>query len=176
MNSKFIITLCAIAVGIGAVFCSIGARAETIKIVALGASNTAGRGVSSSEAWPAQLTAMLRAKGFDVSMTVEGVNGDTSSGILSRADAIPAGTRVVLYDTGAANDRNKGVSAGERQANIAQIASRIRAHGAAAILVSYDGIAGSLRQSDGIHLNAAGHARMAAQLLPQVIAAIGKRH
>ena len=39
------------------------AGAETTRIVALGASNTAGKGVSRDQAFPAQLEAMLRAKG-----------------------------------------------------------------------------------------------------------------
>jgi acyl-CoA thioesterase-1 len=160
----------------GVLGCVTAARAETLNIVALGASNTAGRGVGASTAWPAQLAGMLTAKGYQVNMTVNAVNGDTSSGILSRADAIPAGTQVVLYDTGASNDRNKGVSDAERSANIATIASRIRAHGATPIMVSYLAIGPDLRQSDGIHLTAAGHARIAAQLVPQVIAAIGNHH
>jgi acyl-CoA thioesterase I len=151
-------------------------RAETINLVALGASNTAGRGVGASEAWPAQLAGMLTAKGYQVNMTVNAINSDTSSGILSRADSIPAGTQAVLFDTGASNDRREGVSDAERGANIAQIASRIRAHGATPIMVSYQGIGPGLRQSDGIHLTPAGHARAAAQLVSQVIAAIGKHH
>ena len=173
MSAKSFLTLTALAVGLGVALSSIAAQAETVRIVALGASNTAGKGVSSSEAWPAQLEAVLKAKGYDVSMTVQGVMGDTSSGIASRASAIPAGTRVVLYDTGTSNDRNKGVGGAERGANIAQIGGQIRAHGAAAIEVSYAGLP---RQSDGIHLTPAGHAQLAARLAPRVIAAIGKRH
>ena len=38
-----------------------------------------------------------------------------------------AGTRVVLFDTGGDNDRKKGVSDARREANIGQIANRIRA-------------------------------------------------
>jgi acyl-CoA thioesterase-1 len=148
------------------------AQAATINIVALGASNTAGKGVGSSAAWPAQLEGMLRAKGYDVSMTVNGLNGDTSAGILSRAESIPSGTQLVIFDTGGSNDRKKGVSGGDREANIAQIASRIHAHGAKSIKVNYGGYA---RQDDGIHLTAAAHMQLAARLLPQVIAAVGKR-
>lgn len=159
--------------GIGLVGLVYPAQAEAIRIVALGASNTAGKGVSSSEAWPAQLEARLKAKGYDVSMSVQGVMGDTSAGIASRARAIPAGTRVVLYDTGTANDAYKGVSGAQREANIAQIVGQIRAHGAAAIEVLYAGLP---RQSDGIHLTPAAHAQLAARLAPRVIAAIGKRH
>lgn len=151
-------------------------RADTIMIVAFGASNTAGKGVSSSEAWPAQLESMLKARGYDVSMTVEDLIGDTSAGILSRTDSIPAGTKVVLYDTGRSNDRKAGVADAVREANIAGIASEIRARGATPIMVSYMGTPPSLRQSDGIHLTPAAHARIAAQLLSKVIAAIEERH
>ena len=38
-------------------------NAASAQIVALGASNVEGYGVSSSEAWPAQLESILRAKG-----------------------------------------------------------------------------------------------------------------
>jgi acyl-CoA thioesterase I len=147
-------------------------QADTIHIIALGASNTAGKGVGSSAAWPAQLAGMLRAKGYDISMTVDGVSGDTSAGILRRADTIPAGTQVVLFDTGRSNDRKSGVTEAGHEANVAQIASRIRARGATPIMVSYQGIP---RQPDGIHLTVAGHARVATQLVPRVTAVVGKR-
>jgi len=148
-------------------------QAEAIRIVALGASNTAGKGVDSSQAWPARLEGLLKAKGYDVSMTVDAVSGDTSAGIASRAASIPAGTQVVLYDAGTNNDQKAGVSDASRQGNVGDIVSRIRARGATPIRVIYQGLP---RQPDGIHLTAAGHAALAARLLPQVTAALGKRH
>lgn len=158
------------------------ARAESIRIVALGASNTAGRGVSSGGAWPARLEMMLRARGYDATVTVSGVNGDTSSGILSRADgAIAAGTRVVVFDLGKDNDRKQGMSEAQTNANKARIAAVIRAHGATPIQAQYLRVAGAQHegdnanyQSDSIHLTPAAHAKVAAALLPSVIAAIGK--
>jgi hypothetical protein len=70
------------------------------QIVALGASNVAGRGVRSSEAFPAQLERMLAAKGYNVHVANAGVNGDTNSGMLARLDqAVPDGTRIVLLGT-----------------------------------------------------------------------------
>jgi len=150
------------------------AGAEAIKIVALGASNTTGEGVTSQEAWPAQLQGMLRAKGYDVTVTVNAVNGATSADILGRtAAAVTPGTRVVVYETGVPNDRRKGIPPAQSQANIAQIASLIRAAGAVAILSGKNKLASS-DLPDGEHANAAGHALIAARLLPQVIAAIGK--
>jgi acyl-CoA thioesterase I len=42
------------------------AAADAATIVALGASNTYGEGVSHSEAYPAQLEALLRAQGHNI--------------------------------------------------------------------------------------------------------------
>jgi acyl-CoA thioesterase-1 len=67
------------------------------QIVALGASNVAGRGVGSSEAFPAQLERMLAGRGYNVYIANAGVSGDTNSGMLGRLDqAVPDGTRIVL--------------------------------------------------------------------------------
>ena len=57
------------------------AEAETIRVVALGASNISGYAVGgTSGAWPARMEAILRAKGYDVTVSNQGVTGDTSSG------------------------------------------------------------------------------------------------
>ncbi|MGZ3197213.1 MAG: GDSL-type esterase/lipase family protein [Croceibacterium sp.] len=157
-------------------------RAETLRIVALGASNTAGYGSSSGQAWPGLLEAMLRAKGYDVSVSVQGVIGDTSAGILQRVDSVPAGTRVVVYDIGAGNDRDTGAG-GRTGGNKAQIAQRIRARGAKAIFVPYAKIVGNEKTNPSAwrpndphhHLTTESHARVAAWLVPNVVAAVGKR-
>jgi acyl-CoA thioesterase-1 len=73
------------------------AAAARAQIVALGASNVAGRGVSSSEAFPAQLERMLAARGYNVQIANAGVSGDTNVGMLGRLDqVVPDGTRIVL--------------------------------------------------------------------------------
>jgi acyl-CoA thioesterase-1 len=155
---------------------------KTIKVFAVGASNTNGKGVSSDQAWPAVLERMLRAKGYDATVTVSAVNGDTSAGVLSRASSIPAGTQVVVFDTGGDNDRLRGISEAEINANRSQIIAVARAHGATAIQAPYKKIIGPQRsggagyQADGIHLTASSHARIAAYLLPQVIAAANRSH
>jgi acyl-CoA thioesterase-1 len=159
------------------------AQAETIRILALGASNTNGKGLmSSADAWPAQLEKMLRAKGYDVSISVNAVDGQTSGQILDRGQsAIAPGTKVVVYDSGGDNDRLKGFSPSQTHANVAQIAAMIRAHGAVPIRADYIRVVGPQHsnspnyQPDGIHLTAASHARVAASLMPQVIAAIGRQ-
>jgi acyl-CoA thioesterase-1 len=62
------------------------------QIDTLGASNVAGRGVSSSEAFPAQLERMLSGKGYNVHVANAGISGDTNSGMLGRLNqAVPDG-------------------------------------------------------------------------------------
>ena len=73
---------------------SAAAPADTIQIVAFGDSATAGYLVARKDAYPAQLQAALRAKGYDVEVHNAGVNGDTTAGALRRFDmAIAPGTR-----------------------------------------------------------------------------------
>src|ERR1700709_2741795 len=87
------------------------------QIVALGASSTAGYGVGAAAAFPAQLEAILRAKGRPMSVSAAGVSGDTTGGMLARlASAVPAGTRIVILQI-AGNDAMKGMSAPPAPAN-----------------------------------------------------------
>ena len=70
-----------------------GVAAAPLKIAAIGASNTAGWGVGSQKAFPAQLEALLKARGYDAHVVNAGVSGSTTSGMLGRIDsAVPAGT------------------------------------------------------------------------------------
>ena len=62
------------------------ANAAAAQIVAFGASNTAGYGVGSDEAWPARLEAMLRSKGYQATVANAGISGDTTAGMLERLD------------------------------------------------------------------------------------------
>jgi acyl-CoA thioesterase I len=95
-------------------------QAETL-IVAIGASNTAGKGVSESQAWPAQLEALLDAKNYDVRIINAGVNGDDIARIRRRlGTAVPKGTRVILFDPGLMNSKKRGVNIEEYMASIQQ--------------------------------------------------------
>jgi len=60
---------------------------STINIVAIGASNTAGWGVGSQNAYPTQLEVMLKAKGYNVQVANAGKSFDTTAGMLRRLDA-----------------------------------------------------------------------------------------
>jgi acyl-CoA thioesterase I len=75
----------------------LGTPAEAATVVALGASNTYGKGVARNQAYPAQLEAILRARGSGVHVVNAGINGDTTEGMLRRLDqAVPKGTSAVI--------------------------------------------------------------------------------
>jgi acyl-CoA thioesterase-1 len=157
------------------------AQAETIQIVALGASNTYAQAVSASQAWPAKLESMLKTKGYDVHVTVKGVTLGDASSIAAAAGSIPAGTRVVVYDSGGGNSRERGI---DPHAMRPQIEREIRAHGAKPVFAAYNAILGPekggsnpawIQGDTHHHFTAASHTRVAASLLPKVIAAIGKK-
>jgi acyl-CoA thioesterase-1 len=149
------------------------AAAAQVNIVVLGASNTYGKGVSRGAAFPAQLQAMLKARGHDVHVGNAGINGDTTAGMLRRLDSVvPAGTRVVILQPGN-NDRRKGVGA-ERDVNIGAIVTHLQARGIQVIVVERlrAGMSQYL-QPDGEHLTGEGYRIIAERLVPQVEAAIG---
>ena len=152
------------------------AHAQPARIVALGASNTAGTGVGKSAAWPARLQALLKARGINASVGNAGIHGDTTGGMLARLDrAAPPGTRLVILQPGG-NDARRG-QAGQTAGNIAQIQSRLAARKVAIVVMgnSYlQAVPAGERQSDRIHFTAAGHARLAAAILPEVLAALGR--
>lgn len=147
-----------------------------VRIVALGASNTKGKGVSLSEAYPAQLQGMLKAKGVSATVANAGINGDTTGGMLARLDsAVPSGTQLVILQPGG-NDRRRG-SEGSRAGNIAQIKSRLAARKIKVVVMEntmLGAIPASERQPDGTHFTPKGYARLAAGILPSVLSVIGK--
>src|SRR5579872_1564643 len=70
------------------------------QIVAFGASNVSGWNVAASEAFSAQLQAMLREKGYTVKIINAGIYGNTTTQMLNRMDSdIPDGTTIVILDT-----------------------------------------------------------------------------
>src|SRR5882757_9899604 len=98
--------------------------ASAATVVALGASNTFGKGVARNEAFPAQLENILRAKGLNCRVINAGINGDTTEGMLRRLDrAVPNGTSAVILQPGG-NDRRKG-----SPDRTAEIRSRLSARG-----------------------------------------------
>ena len=161
-------------VAFGAIVFSYGAQAETIQIVALGASNTLGKGIGlGGSPWPAQLESMLRAKGYDVQVSNEGMNGDTTAGMADRLDrAAPQGTNLVILNPANANDRTAGIKS-DQDTYMDQIRSRLTARNVKLIILpALITIAPDDHSADGQHFTAEGHAKIAAYVLPQVISAI----
>jgi len=163
-----------------------------VEIVAFGASQTAGKGVSETEAYPARVEALLRADGFDVSVTNQGVNADTVTDELRRIEsAIPPSTRIVLFQPGT-NDCARRNRIGE--SDFAAVLDRTMAwmqarhlqvivlnsncyHDATQSMVGKYGfvdygnvLQGGLGEfkSDGQHLTAEGYQKLATFLLPSI--------
>lgn len=65
---------------------SVAAKAETVKILALGDSLTAGYGLGPGDGFVDILQAHLDENGFDVELINAGVSGDTTKGGLARLD------------------------------------------------------------------------------------------
>ena len=159
---------------------SLAARAAQAVIVALGTSNSAGRGLPSSQSYPAQLQALLRAKGYDVRVINMGVNGDSTAGILSRVKSVPNGARLVLVEYARANEARHHIT--NSADNMAAIEHELAARNIKSIDIT-DLIrtifararpAGNLIDAHGPHLNASAYGEVARAVMPQVEAAIGR--
>src|SRR4051812_31287992 len=165
-------TLIAIVIATMTMALGPGASAASFQIVALGASNTAGKGVGEASAWPAQLEAMLRAKGYDLRIRNAGISGDDTSRMLARLDsAVPDGTRLVIMEKAASNDRRRGIDTAR---NVSAINARLQSrHIKSIVITGMHGWANRQLQADGVHITVAGHRAVAARLLPRVTALAG---
>jgi len=144
--------------------------AAALNIVAVGASNTSGFGVGAQNAYPAQLQALLRKKGINANVTNAGALGDVTAGMLNRLDAaVPKGTDIVILQPGANDLRFFGTKE-RRAANIAAMVQRLHARGIRVIVYDPAKIPADFYQWDGIHFNAAAHAKIAAILAAQIAA------
>jgi acyl-CoA thioesterase-1 len=144
-------------------------RDGSAQIVALGASATAGYGLPVSESFPAQLQAMLQARGSATQVINAGISGETSGQILARVgSSVPEGTRIVILSVFMFNDGRRGVSAATHRSNVAAIRAQLGARHIR--IIDADGLiisaakAGML-QSDGLHLTAEGNRQVAARLM-----------
>ena len=143
------------------------ASADAATVVALGASNTYGKGVARNQAFPAQLEATLRAKGLNVHVINAGINGDTTEGMLRRLDsAVPNGTSAVILQPGG-NDGRKG-----SPDRTAEIQSRLSARGIAVIMLPNNVFKRLPHQPDGQHLTPEGYHMIAESLASQVAGAV----
>jgi acyl-CoA thioesterase I len=148
------------------------ASPSSAQIVALGASNVQGYGVSASDSFPAQLEAMLRAKRKPYSVANAGISGDTSAGMMARLNsAVPQGTKIVIIAISGFNDVRRGGTLEQARANAHQITSQLSARGVRVIdAMPYirSAIQKGLVQNDRIHLTPEGHRLVASQLAARI--------
>lgn len=144
------------------------------QIVAFGHSAAKGGSVSESEAWPAVLENMLRARGCQVHVINAGVNGETTNVGLARVDsAIPEGTRIVIMTYNGWNDARKlRYGTAHTHENIEAMKRKITARGIR--LIDAMGLYSSLweqpalRMPDGAHITPEGNRRLA-EILVQML-------
>jgi acyl-CoA thioesterase-1 len=128
----------AIVAGLAALFCAAGsAAAQTVRIVAIGDSNTYGYRVARDATYPAQLETQLRAKGYDVTIVNAGQNGDmTAEGMARLDDAFADGADAAIVFLGR-NDWRKGVPALTIARNLDVIVAGLRSQGIEVLLVGF---------------------------------------
>ncbi len=150
-------------------FCVTPCLAKTLRIVAVGASNTQGFYIGKDNAYPAQLQQLLKQKGIDAEIVNAGVPFDTTAAMLKRVDSdVPKGTDIAILQPGA-NDRRFFVSREQRAANIAEMEKRLKARGIKVVVYDEE-IPLKYYTFDFIHLTREGHAMIAAALLPKIVA------
>ncbi len=174
------------------------------QVVAFGDSSTRGYLLPESDAWPAKLETLLHQHGVNVSVTNQGVNGDTSDGMLSRLDsAVPDGTRVVIFTCCGNDNKDKRHIVSDHDGSIRTIVSRLRARGIAVVYSgqslqgSHDDSGAAIARSGGAawcgwvyqgvarddledspagrHPTPKGHDAIAARMLPCVMRALGRK-
>ena len=100
--------------------------AETVRIMALGDSLTAGFGLAAADSFPVQLEAALKARGVPAEVSNAGVSGDTTAGGLARLDwALSDKPDLVIVALGA-NDSLRGVDPAVTRANLAAILDKLK--------------------------------------------------
>lgn len=146
-----------------------GANAAPLRIVAIGASNTHGWYIGKEAAYPAQLQALLKAKGIDAQITNAGVPFATTAIMLKSLDAeVPNGTDIVILQPGA-NDLRFFGTREKRAENIVAMTQRLRAR-SIKVVVFDEEIPLRYYTLDFIHLTRDGHTMIANKLLPQILA------
>jgi acyl-CoA thioesterase-1 len=161
--------------------------AHTIHIVAFGDSATYGWLVPHDKAYPAQLQALLRKKGYDVAVENAGVPGDTVADALKRFDqAIGPETDIALVEFGT-NDLRAGVSIAKLRSRFGELIRALQARRIQVLLIGLGSLnlsdvakanavayaqwrlpRGKYRARDGAHFNAQGYVIVIARMLPQV--------
>lgn len=102
-------------------------QAQSLRILALGDSLTAGLGVDPADAFPAKLEAALKARGHDIVITNAGVSGDTSTAGAERLDwALGDPVDAVIVELGA-NDALRGIDPEQTEKALDRILVELKA-------------------------------------------------
>jgi acyl-CoA thioesterase I len=102
-------------------------RAETVTLLALGDSLTAGLGLDPPQSFPAKLELALKAKGHDVVIVNAGVSGDTTAQGAGRLDwSLTDEVDAVLVELGA-NDALRGLPVPQAEAALDDILAKLKA-------------------------------------------------
>ena len=103
------------------------AGAQPLRILAFGASITAGYGLDAADSLPVQLEQALRAHGVNATVINGGVSGDTSAGGLARLDwALADNPDLVVVDLGG-NDALRAIDPKSTEANLDAIVTKLQA-------------------------------------------------
>ena len=103
--------------------------AETIRLLLLGDSLTAGKGLTRETSFPTRLAKALAEKGQEAEVINAGVSGDTSAGGLARLDwLLVEKPHAVIIELGA-NDGLRGLDPKATEKNLDAIMGRIKALG-----------------------------------------------
>ncbi len=100
---------------------------DVVRVVALGDSLTAGYRLPRNHAFPVQLEAALRAKGYNVVVMNSGVSGDTAAAGLERLEwSLPDKLDAVILELGA-NDALRGLSPAVTKNALQEIVQKLKA-------------------------------------------------
>jgi acyl-CoA thioesterase-1 len=100
---------------------------KPLKIVALGDSLSTGLGLPTKDAFPAKLTAALKAKGITAEVIDAALSGDTASGGLGRLEwSVPPDADAVILELGA-NDALRGIDPKVTRAALEEILNKLQA-------------------------------------------------
>ena len=117
-------------IGLAVLLTLFGGAQANAQVVALGDSATKGFHLPEPDTWPFKLEALLRQRGLDVHVANEGVNGDTSEGMLGRFDsAVPEGTRVVIFACCGNDNKDPRHFVADHDGNVRTIFARLRRAG-----------------------------------------------
>ena len=117
-----------------------GRTVERPRIVAFGDSLTSGRGIGTSQAFPAILQQRIERDGFDYAVVNAGVSGDTSTRAMRRFDsALEGDVRVLILALGA-NDGLRGVPVAQLKWNLSQMIDKAQKQGITVLLCGMEAL------------------------------------